>query len=115
MDLPQAPTATPASIVPSIESQQFNFQMTPSPAPRITLSPAPRKKSWTAGSQSKPTTNTNADFILNIKGSRVRLSQAEQLVLMNLVCEHLHEYKDGKIKFWKLISELLEEDTGLLF
>ena len=42
-----------------------------------------------------------------------RLTPEDHLILLGHVCEHRGEYQKGKTAFWKTISQLFEEDTGI--
>jgi hypothetical protein len=114
MDPPLVPSTTPAQVIPSIESQQSCFRLTPSPSPA--LAPWPKAKSKLSSSllSLKPTPTLATALASKSKTLWTRLSLEDQLVLMNHVCERIGDYKDGRIKFWKEISELFYEDTGIL-
>jgi hypothetical protein len=108
--MPPTPRITPSIEYNNIsmESQQFCFPVTPSPVPRTT--PAPKNKPRTSRPSS---TALAAPEHAPKSNTRTRLSPDDHLILMNHVCEHMGEYIQGKIKFWKTISQLFEEDTGL--
>ena len=88
------PPTTPQGIVQSIESVPDNpialrqnvFPSRPSPAPDQTPAQTP------AG--------TTPERSLAPKGRKgQKLTAGDHLTIMNLVCEHMGEMKDGKMKF----------------
>jgi len=75
-------------VAPSFE-QDLNSSQPPTPAP-ANIAPRGQRRFRTA-----------------------KLTPEDHLILMGHVCEHRGEYQKGKTTFWKTISQLFEEDTGI--
>jgi hypothetical protein len=95
----------PKTPVPTVEpaiwlaSRQSPFQATP-----------PEMTSWQSSFQATqfpvPTSPASKQKV------RIKLTPKDHLMLLNLVCEHIAEYSEGKLKFWAMISSLFEDASG---
>jgi hypothetical protein len=114
---PQASDATPIQAVPTIETtsstqlRQLSLPFTPSPAPKST--PAPKRKPLPIPASTTTPTPTPAPESALKRKTWTKLTPDDHLVLLNHVCDHMGDFASGRIQFWKTMSELFEEDTGL--
>jgi hypothetical protein len=84
------------------------------------MPPAPDEDSPEPGTPPNSTPTAHATHIRTQKTSprkkRIVLNATDHLVLMRLCGEHRQDHRQGNImKFWDLIADLFETDTGMLY